>query len=253
MKKRPGVFKMCSKLISYVYWKEPTTLTTSSHVDVREALLDLRERVYVCALERERGKSQSNLIRYWFFRSHVTDGISDVTGKPWQGTICKMKRKKSSSEYDPDDCTVLGAWSFVFESHAEYKYCVLWIHYTKYIKWMYKRKVISIWLRALPKLEFRVNIFEKKNFLLRSHSQTNSSFDRMQFALYSTCVLYWPARQSGSCLKRVRDNGSVGVVQREWGIKEVWELSKESEGLRKCGSCLKRVRDNERAEWAFWV
>ena len=137
MKKRPGLFKMCSKLISYVYWKEPTTLTTSSYVDVREALLDLSERVYVCALERERGKSQSQLIRYWFLRSHVTEWISDVTGKLGQGTKCKMKRKQLFAEDDPGDCTVLGASRFVFESHAENEYCISWIFYTKYIKWMH--------------------------------------------------------------------------------------------------------------------
>jgi hypothetical protein len=69
-------------------------LTTFSHLDVREALPVLRERVYVYALERERRKSQSNLIRYRFLRSHVTDSISDVTGKPRQGTKCKMKLNK---------------------------------------------------------------------------------------------------------------------------------------------------------------
>jgi hypothetical protein len=45
--------------------------------------------MYVCAQERERGKSQSQLIRYWFLRSHVTDGISDVTGS--QGKVQNVK------------------------------------------------------------------------------------------------------------------------------------------------------------------
>jgi hypothetical protein len=144
MKKRPGLFKMCSKLISYVYWREPTTLTTSSYADVREALLDLSERVYVCALERERGKSQSQLIRYWFLRSHVTDGISYVTGKPGQGTKCKTRRQQLFAEDDPGDCTVLGASSFVFKSHAENEYCISWIFYVKYIKWIHNKDVILV-------------------------------------------------------------------------------------------------------------
>jgi len=88
----------------------------------------------VCALERERGRSQSQLIRYGFLRSHVTDGISDVTGKPGQGTKCKVKRKQLYPEDEPGDCTVLGDSSFLFESHAENEYCISWIFYTKYIK-----------------------------------------------------------------------------------------------------------------------
>jgi len=170
-------------------------------------LLDLSERVYVCALEREREKSQSQLIRYWFLRSHVTEGISDVTGKPGQGKKCKMKRKQLFAEEDPGDCTVLGASSFVFESHAENEYCILWIFYMKYIKLMHNMDVTPVsptacfiqtvqgWFRLYPgtyisfsqsgfreALRFRCNISYNSNLFF---SRTNS---KLRHLLESTSL-----------------------------------------------------------------
>jgi len=136
----------------------------SSYADVREALLDLSECVYVCALKRERGKSQSQLIRYRLLRTYVTDGISDVTGKPGQGTKCKMKRKQLFPVDEPGDCTVLGGSSFAFESRAENEYRISWNFYTKYIKWTCSMDVTLVspttcfvqtvqgWFRLYPRI-----------------------------------------------------------------------------------------------------
>jgi hypothetical protein len=66
--------------------------------------------------------------------------------------------------------------------------------------WLYPRIYIRFYQSVFRgAIRFHWDIFI--TFFLRSHSQTTSSFTRIQFALYSTCVLYRPVRQSGSCLE----------------------------------------------------